>query len=94
MTASEAAIRYMEYMLLSPKIHYSDDIIDVQIENMPQKASFVLRTEKKIKEVENGQFTEIYEDIYLIETTSKELTIHLKEDPDSHYQGGFFKTKK
>lgn len=91
MTAKDASIRYMEYMLMDPVITYKEDRIDVHIENMPSEASFVLRTEKQIDEVENGTFEEIGDQIYLIETKQDNCSILLKKNKDDVYQGTFFK---
>ena len=43
LTTSDASIRFMEYRCMLPTITYEENKILVQIENMPDKASFVLR---------------------------------------------------
>ena len=89
MTASDAAIRYMEYMIMQPKITYGENVIEVKIENMPEKACFVLRTEKEIKEVENGKFSEVRDGVYIIETSSDTIKILVEEKANMQYQGTF-----
>lgn len=79
-TAQEASIRYMEYMLMKPHISYEENEIDVEIENMPQKASFILRTEKEIVEAENCKYTKLCEGAYLIETQQNSIHISLKNE--------------
>lgn len=94
MTAKDAAIRYMEYMLMKPEITYYDHKIDVQIDNMPQKASFILRTEKEIEKVENAEYTELDNQMYLIETEQDKVTIWLKDSKNAVFQGTFLKNQE
>lgn len=87
-TAQEASIRYMEYMLMEPCISYDGNDIVVDIENMPQKASFILRTEKEIIEAENCKYTKLCEGAYLIETQQDHIHISL-EDENAVFRGDF-----
>ena len=76
-------------MIMQPKITYGENVIEVKIENMPEKASFVLRTEKEIKEVENGKFSEVRDGVYIIETSSDTIKIFVEEKANMQYQGTF-----
>lgn len=87
--ASDAAIRYMEYMLMKPYIVYTEKTITVDIEDMPEQASFILRTEKEIEKVENGDFKELGKNMYLITTSETSIFIQLKEKDNQYYQGNF-----
>lgn len=80
MTAKNASIRYMEYRLLKPQITYGESRIDVKIEQMAEKASFILRTEKTIDEVVDCKYTKLSDNVYLIETKKDSMSILLKEE--------------
>lgn len=87
-TAQEASIRYMEYMLMKPHIFYEENAIEVEIENMLHKASFILRTEKEIEDVEGCRYTKLCKGAYLIETEQNHLHIFLK-DENAVFRGDF-----
>ena len=74
---------------MQPAITYGENVIEVEIKNMAEKASFVLRTEKEIKNVENGKFSKIRDGVYIIETSSEALKIIVEEKPNMQYQGAF-----
>lgn len=88
MTAQNAAICYMEYLLMEPHISYGENCITVQIASMPKKASFFLRTKKTIEGTENCNYKKLKEGAYLIETQQSEFTIFLQEE-NAVYQGDF-----
>ncbi len=88
MTAQEASIRYMEYRLMEPHITYGENYIEVEIEQMPEKASFLLRTEKEIEEVSGCEYTKLCDGAYLIETEQDYISISLK-DENAVFQGDF-----
>ena len=87
-TAKNASICYMEYRLMEPHISYGENRIDVKINHMPGKASFVLRTEKKIEDVAGCQYTKLGDDVYLIKTENDSMSIILKEE-NAVYQESF-----
>lgn len=88
MTAREASTRYMEYRLMKPHITYREDCIDVEIEQMPEKASFLLRTDQVVDEAEGCRIRKLCEGAYLIETGQSHFQIPLQEG-NARYQGDF-----
>lgn len=87
-TAQEASIRYMEYRLMEPHVSYNGNYIEVQVEEMPEKASFVLRTEKEIEKTSGCDYKKLCEGAYLIETEKDSFNIFLREKYAS-FQGDF-----
>lgn len=79
-TAKEASDRYMEYRLMEPHITYHADFIDVKITHRSRKASFILRTDKKVKQAEGFVFTKLCEEAYLIETEKDHIRIPMGEE--------------
>ncbi|WKY48300.1 DUF2194 domain-containing protein [Eubacteriaceae bacterium ES3] len=94
LTASDASIRFMEYRYMMPTITYEENKILAKIDNMTDQASFVLRTDKEIEEVDGGQYYEIDENAYLIETTNEEFSIQLKNPENDIFQGNFLSVQK
>lgn len=92
MTAREASTRYMEYRLMKPHITYSEDCIDVEIEQMPEKAGFLLRTDRVVGEAEGCKIHKLCEGAYLIETGQSHFQIPLQEG-NARYQGDFSEQK-
>lgn len=88
MTAQEASIRYMEYRLMKPHISYGAYEIEVEIEHMQGKASFLLRTEKEIGKASGCEYTKLCDGAYLIETKQNHISIFLK-DGNAVFQGDF-----
>lgn len=87
--ASEAAIRYMEYMLMKPSIVYEEKTIKVDIEHMPKQASFILRTDKEVEAVVNGSFEKLEKNMYLIKTNETSILIQIKDADNRYYQGNY-----
>ena len=88
MTAQEASIRYMEYRLMEPHISYRENDIEVEIEHMPEKVSFLLRTEKEIEEASGCEYMKLCDGAYLIETEQNHISISLKGE-NAVFQGDF-----
>jgi len=88
MTVRDAAIRYMEYRLMDTDITYNENSINVVVENMAEKASFVLHTLKDIERVTDCTYREIGKNAYLIETEKEEFSIFLS-DKNAYYKGDF-----
>ena len=82
-TAKEASNRYMEYRLMEPHITYHADFIDVKITHRSRKASFILRTDKKVKPAEDYVLTKLCEEAYLIETEKDHIRIPMGEEPEN-----------
>lgn len=89
-TASEASVRFMEYRCMVPTINYEGNDIFVQINNMPDKVSFVLRTDKEIDDIDGADYDEIDKKSYLVESRNDKFTIHLKNPDNEIFQGNFF----
>jgi hypothetical protein len=89
-TASDASVRFLEYRFMEPTISYEGNDIFVEINNMPEKASFVLRTNKEIDNIEGADYDKIDEKSYLVESENDRFTIHLKKFDTDTYQGNFF----
>ena len=73
---------------MEPHITYGENYIEVEIEQMPEKASFLLRTEKEIEEVSGCEYTKLCDGAYLIETEQDYISISLK-DENAVFQGDF-----
>lgn len=63
----------------APEITKRTDEIKLTFSTNQRESSYILRTSKKIKNVENGNFKKIEEDAYLITAQSKEVRILLNE---------------
>lgn len=87
-TAQEASIRYMEYMLMEPHISYGENELEVEIGNMPQTASFILRTQKEIEDAKDCKYKKLCKGAYLIEAQQDHIHISLK-DENAVFRGNF-----
>ena len=88
MTAQEASIRYMEYRLMKPHVTYHENDIEVQVEDMAGKVSFILRTEKEIEKASGCDYKKLCKGAYLIEAEKDCFNISLQQKYAS-FQGNF-----
>ena len=79
LTVTEAALRLREMESMKVSLEYGESSIDVRIENMPQKASFMLLSPDTRPENQPGiACSEIHEGKYLVTAVLEEFTLILK----------------
>lgn len=71
--------RVRQYLLMEPKITYGKKGIDLKVENLYTQGFFMLRTDKKIKEMSSGTYKKLEEGVYLLTITEPETEIVLKQ---------------
>ena len=78
LTVTEAALRLRDMESMDARLRYNEDSIDVKIDGMPEKASFMLLSPKAAPKNQPGvQCREIHEGKYLITAEIDEFTLML-----------------
>lgn len=86
LTATEASERYMEYLIEEPTIVHDGNKIHVKVDQMGKSASFVLRTDKEIKDITEGAtYKRFGDNSYLIKTTVDDFTLTLKNQKNKTF---------
>ena len=78
-TASEAAERVAEFLVMQPAYRYEKDGVRVTIENFGSAAYFILKTNRMVAEVENGGAEAIGEHLYLIRADAQSIFIRYQQ---------------
>lgn len=76
-TVHETALEIEKYNLMNPVIEYKDQEINIHIDNFVDEISFILKTDKKIVNIDNGYYTEKAQGVYLVSITSADAKIML-----------------
>ena len=85
-TLSESDVRGRRFLNLDYSEERQGDVICVSVKNFEEEAYFILRTHgEKITAVENGTFTQLEEDAYLIGANEEKLMITLEKEHSLEY---------
>jgi hypothetical protein len=68
------------FQMIKPRIHYDDNVIKVQMDQLYGTGYFILRTSKDIGNIVGGKYKVIEENAYLIEADKNEMVIKLVAD--------------
>lgn len=71
--------RVRQYLLMEPEITYQKKSIHLKVENLYTQGFFILRTDKRIKEMSSGTYQRLEQGIYLLMITEPETEIILKQ---------------
>ncbi|KSV59472.1 DUF2194 domain-containing protein [Acetivibrio ethanolgignens] len=77
-SAREAVYRIRAFEVMEPRLSYTSEGIDIQIDFFADAAYFYLRTKKEIIEALNAEVTEISDNLYLIKITKERAKIEFQ----------------
>ena len=78
-TASDAAERVAEFLVMKPSYRYEQEGVSVTIENFGSAAYFIMKSSREIGEVENGEAEQIGNHLYLIRAEQPSLYIRYQK---------------
>lgn len=85
-TSTQAGYSAKRYLCLMPEIEFTDTELNIKCENFDDKATFVVKTSKKLKPDEaNYLATEISDGFYMVEVYKDEVTIQLIDTGSQKY---------
>lgn len=85
-TLSESDVRGRRFLNLDYSEQRRGDVICVSVQNFEEEAFFILRTHgEKVTAVENGTFTQLEKDDYLIGANEEKVTITLEKEHSLEY---------